>query len=294
MLLPDARLGRDLEIVGDGAPARAAPPKAVRQQGLPGARPARGATAPTTSCSSSRCSARPSSARPCADGSFEYLRIAKDVQTVAGRRQSERAAPARLQRHQRARQGPLPDPRLRRQSAGRGRHRPSARATSGARLGLRGRGDEERQGRRAGSFDDVVVRVPNPLLAAVATIAAMSTTIEQPRSAGPGSGLGGDWRVIVRNDDHNTFEHVARTLAAVIPGVSLDAGPPARRPDPQQRPGDRLVGPARARRALLGAARRGRADDGARWSAAEPACGRLLGAEQRVPGRAGSAGRGGR
>lgn len=26
------------------------------------------------------------------------------------------------------------------------------------------------------------------------------------------------------NDDHNTFDHVARTLAGVIPGVSLDAG----------------------------------------------------------------------
>jgi ATP-dependent Clp protease adaptor protein ClpS len=51
-----------------------------------------------------------------------------------------------------------------------------------------------------------------------------TTTIEKPRSAGPGSGLGGDWRVIVRNDDHNTFEHVARTLAEVIPGVSLEQG----------------------------------------------------------------------
>jgi ATP-dependent Clp protease adaptor protein ClpS len=30
--------------------------------------------------------------------------------------------------------------------------------------------------------------------------------------------------VIVRNDDHNTFEHVARTLARVIPGVSLQRG----------------------------------------------------------------------
>jgi ATP-dependent Clp protease adaptor protein ClpS len=30
--------------------------------------------------------------------------------------------------------------------------------------------------------------------------------------------------VIVLNDDHNTFDHVARTLAAVIPGVSLDQG----------------------------------------------------------------------
>jgi len=30
--------------------------------------------------------------------------------------------------------------------------------------------------------------------------------------------------VIVLNDDHNTFDHVARTLARVIPGVTLDAG----------------------------------------------------------------------
>jgi ATP-dependent Clp protease adaptor protein ClpS len=49
-------------------------------------------------------------------------------------------------------------------------------------------------------------------------------TIERPRTAGPGSGLGGNWRVIVRNDNHNTFDHVAQTLARVIPGVSLDKG----------------------------------------------------------------------
>jgi ATP-dependent Clp protease adaptor protein ClpS len=30
--------------------------------------------------------------------------------------------------------------------------------------------------------------------------------------------------VIVLNDDRNTFDHVARTLAEVIPGVDLDAG----------------------------------------------------------------------
>jgi ATP-dependent Clp protease adaptor protein ClpS len=53
----------------------------------------------------------------------------------------------------------------------------------------------------------------------------MSTgTIERPRTAGPDSGLGGNWRVIVRNDNHNTFDHVAQTLAQVIPGVSLDQG----------------------------------------------------------------------
>ena len=52
----------------------------------------------------------------------------------------------------------------------------------------------------------------------------MSQTLEKPRTGGPGTGLGGAWRVIVRNDDHNTFEHVARTLARFIPGVSQDRG----------------------------------------------------------------------
>jgi ATP-dependent Clp protease adaptor protein ClpS len=49
-------------------------------------------------------------------------------------------------------------------------------------------------------------------------------TIEKPKAAGPGSGLGGNWLVIVRNDDHNTFEHVARSLARFIPGISYDKG----------------------------------------------------------------------
>lgn len=52
----------------------------------------------------------------------------------------------------------------------------------------------------------------------------MTQTIELPRVQGPGSGLGGHWRVIVKNDDHNTFDHVARTLARYIPGVTLDRG----------------------------------------------------------------------
>jgi ATP-dependent Clp protease adaptor protein ClpS len=52
----------------------------------------------------------------------------------------------------------------------------------------------------------------------------VSETIEAPRVGGPGSGLGDSWRVIVRNDNHNTFEHVARTLARFIPGISLDRG----------------------------------------------------------------------
>jgi ATP-dependent Clp protease adaptor protein ClpS len=52
----------------------------------------------------------------------------------------------------------------------------------------------------------------------------VSQTIEKPRTGGPGSGLGGAWRVIVLNDDHNTFDHVAGTLARVIPGVSVERG----------------------------------------------------------------------
>ncbi len=30
--------------------------------------------------------------------------------------------------------------------------------------------------------------------------------------------------MIVLNDDHNTFDHVAESLARVVPGVSLDKG----------------------------------------------------------------------
>jgi len=51
-----------------------------------------------------------------------------------------------------------------------------------------------------------------------------TSTIERPRTDGPDSGLGDNWRVIVRNDNHNTFEHVAATLARVLPGVNLDQG----------------------------------------------------------------------
>jgi ATP-dependent Clp protease adaptor protein ClpS len=39
-----------------------------------------------------------------------------------------------------------------------------------------------------------------------------------------GGGLGDAWRVVVLNDDHNTFEGVAFALASVIPGVTYDRG----------------------------------------------------------------------
>jgi len=48
--------------------------------------------------------------------------------------------------------------------------------------------------------------------------------VELPRTGDPDSGLGGAWRVIVLNDDHNTFDGVASALARVIPGVTLDQG----------------------------------------------------------------------
>jgi ATP-dependent Clp protease adaptor protein ClpS len=53
----------------------------------------------------------------------------------------------------------------------------------------------------------------------------MSTeTIEVPQVEEPGGGTGGEWRVIVLNDDHNTFDGVAAALSRIIPGVSLDQG----------------------------------------------------------------------
>ncbi|HEY1357072.1 MAG TPA: ATP-dependent Clp protease adaptor ClpS [Thermoleophilaceae bacterium] len=51
-----------------------------------------------------------------------------------------------------------------------------------------------------------------------------SSTVEAPKATDPGSDLGGEWRVIVLNDDHNTFEGVARALSQTLPGVSYDQG----------------------------------------------------------------------
>ena len=50
------------------------------------------------------------------------------------------------------------------------------------------------------------------------------STLEKPRLDGPGSGLGGNWRVIVLNDNHNTFEGVAAALAGIVPGITLAQG----------------------------------------------------------------------
>ncbi len=52
----------------------------------------------------------------------------------------------------------------------------------------------------------------------------MTNTATLPSVAGPDTGLGGAWRVIVLNDDHNTFESVSSALASTLPGVSIDQG----------------------------------------------------------------------
>lgn len=52
----------------------------------------------------------------------------------------------------------------------------------------------------------------------------MPVTVEKPRTRGPGDGLGDSWKVIVLNDNHNTFDGVAGALSSVIPGVSFEQG----------------------------------------------------------------------
>lgn len=66
------------------------------------------------------------------------------------------------------------------------------------------------------------------LAQAPGTVTRMSpATATPPRERvrkGTGAGIGRPWRVIVRNDNHNTFEGVAFALSSVLPGISYDAG----------------------------------------------------------------------
>jgi ATP-dependent Clp protease adaptor protein ClpS len=53
------------------------------------------------------------------------------------------------------------------------------------------------------------------------------STVTPPKERvrrGTGSRTGGAWRVIVLNDNHNTFEGVAFALAQTIPGIDYDKG----------------------------------------------------------------------
>ena len=53
---------------------------------------------------------------------------------------------------------------------------------------------------------------------------APATPTKTRRHTGVGGGVGDAWRVIVLNDDHNTFDGVAFALATVLPGVDFDRG----------------------------------------------------------------------
>ena len=53
---------------------------------------------------------------------------------------------------------------------------------------------------------------------------ATLTPPKERTTRGTGTGLGEPWRVIVRNDNHNTFQGVAFALSSVLPGVSYDRG----------------------------------------------------------------------
>jgi ATP-dependent Clp protease adaptor protein ClpS len=55
----------------------------------------------------------------------------------------------------------------------------------------------------------------------------VTTTLTPPKERlrrGGSSGTGDAWRVIVLNDDHNTFEGVAFALASTIPGIDYEQG----------------------------------------------------------------------
>jgi ATP-dependent Clp protease adaptor protein ClpS len=56
------------------------------------------------------------------------------------------------------------------------------------------------------------------------SVAPESPTKERPRIDDGDGGTGDAWRVIVLNDNHNTFDGVAFALASVLPGVGFDQG----------------------------------------------------------------------
>ena len=53
---------------------------------------------------------------------------------------------------------------------------------------------------------------------------ATKTPPRERSRTGGGSSLGDAWKVIVLNDNHNTFDGVAFALARTIPGVTYDRG----------------------------------------------------------------------
>ena len=109
---------------------------------------------------------------------------------------------------------------------GRGGLRP-ARRRGALHRAARGRPERHHRprdggGLRAGRTARPAISGPRALLEEAGR---MSETVELPQVEEPGgAGLEDNWRVIVLNDDHNTFEGVASTLSRVLPGVSYDQG----------------------------------------------------------------------
>jgi ATP-dependent Clp protease adaptor protein ClpS len=61
------------------------------------------------------------------------------------------------------------------------------------------------------------------------TLGGMSTVAppvrkRRPRQTGPDSSSDRPWLVIVKNDNHNTFDGVAFALARTLPGVTFERG----------------------------------------------------------------------
>ena len=77
--------------------------------------------------------------------------------------------------------------------------------------------------------------------------------------------------MIVLNDDHNTFDHVAHSLARYIPGVTSDQGYAIADRIHNTGQAHRVERSPRAGRAVLGAAARRGADDGAARAGLTPA-----------------------
>jgi ATP-dependent Clp protease adaptor protein ClpS len=74
-------------------------------------------------------------------------------------------------------------------------------------------------------FENLPRPIPTRPTTAGRSSKTLSTEIvEKPRTGDPDTGLEDNWRVIVLNDNHNTFDGVAAALSRVIPGVSLEDG----------------------------------------------------------------------
>ena len=54
--------------------------------------------------------------------------------------------------------------------------------------------------------------------------AVLAPETRERQTTGGGPGVGGAWKVIVLNDNYNTFDGVAAALSRVLPGVSFDQG----------------------------------------------------------------------